>query len=37
MERKKIKSECEFIGFKNDKLHYICKECKKYALSQKTD
>ena len=24
----KIKSECEFIGFKNDRLHYRCKKCK---------
>ena len=29
MESKKIKSECEFIGFKNDRLHYKCKECEK--------
>ena len=28
MERKNIKSECEFIGFKNDRLNYRCKECK---------
>ena len=27
MERKKIKSECEFIGFKDDRLNYKCKEC----------
>ena len=26
MERKKIKLECEFIGFKNDRLNYICRE-----------
>ena len=24
-----IKSECDFIGFKNNRLNYICKECKK--------
>ena len=24
---KKIKSECEFIGFKNNRLNYRCKEC----------
>ena len=28
-ERKKIKSNCEFVGFKNDRLNYKCKECKK--------
>ena len=27
MERKKIKSECEFIGFKDNRLNYKCKEC----------
>ena len=25
---KYIKSECEFIGFKNNRLNYRCKECK---------
>ena len=29
MERKKIKSKCEFIRFKNDRLHYKRKECGK--------
>ena len=29
MERKKIKSECDFIGFKNNRLNYKCKECGK--------
>ena len=24
-----IKSECEFVEFKNNKLRYKCKECKK--------
>ena len=28
IERKNIKSECDFIGFKNNKLNYTCKECK---------
>ena len=28
MERKKIRSECDFIGFKNNRLNYRCKECK---------
>ena len=29
MERKKITLNCEFIGFKNDRLNYKCKKCKK--------
>ena len=29
MERKKIQLNCEFIGFKNGRLSYKCKECKK--------
>ena len=32
MERRKIKSECDFIGLKNNKLHYKCKECEKRWL-----
>ena len=28
MERKKINSECCFVGLKNNKLIYRCKECK---------
>ena len=28
MERRNIKSECDFIGFKNIRLNYRCKECK---------
>ena len=27
MERNKIKSECEFIGFLNNRLKYKCREC----------
>ena len=27
MERKKIRSECEFIGLKDNRLKYKCKEC----------
>ena len=27
MERKNIKSECEFIRLKNNRLNYRCKEC----------
>ena len=29
IERKKIRLSCEFIGFKNGRLNYKCKECKK--------
>ena len=29
MERKKIRLNCEFIGFKNRRLNCKCKECKK--------
>ena len=29
MERKKIRLNCEFNGFKNGRLNYKCKECKK--------
>ena len=28
-ERRKIKSVCNFIGLKNNKLNYECEECKK--------
>ena len=34
MERKDIKSECEFLGFKNDRLNYRCKESN--AISTKS-
>ena len=27
MERKKIRLSCEFVGFKNGRLNYKCKEC----------
>ena len=27
IQKKNIKSECEFIGFKSNRLNYICKEC----------
>ena len=33
MERKKIKSECGFIGLKNNRLNYKCKECGKNVPS----
>ena len=29
MERKNIKSKCDFIGFKNNRLNCRCKECKR--------
>ena len=29
MERKKIKSVCNFIRLKNNELHYKCKKCEK--------
>ena len=29
MERKKIRFNCEFIAFKNGRLNYKCKKCKK--------
>ena len=28
MERKKIRLNCEFVGFKNGTLNYKCRECK---------
>ena len=28
MERKKIKSECDYIGFRDNRLKYRCKECR---------
>ena len=31
-ERRKIKSVCNFIGLKNNKLSYKCTECKKRSL-----
>ena len=31
----KCKGKCEFIGFKNDRLHYRCKECKKACSKSK--
>ena len=29
MERRKYKSECDFIGFKNNRSNFKCKECEK--------
>ena len=34
MERKKIRSECEFIGLKNNRLNYKCKNAMKHLLNQ---
>ena len=31
-ERRKIKSECSFIGLKNNRLYYKCKECNKKSF-----
>ena len=28
MKDKKLRQKCEFIGFKNNRLNYICKKCK---------
>ena len=27
--KEKIKSVCDFVGLRSNKLHYKCKECKK--------
>ena len=32
MERKKIKSRCEFVRFENNRLNYRCKECRTTKL-----
>ena len=34
MERKKIRLNCEFIGFKNGRLNYKYNECKKSYTKQ---
>ena len=33
--KRKIKSECEFIRFRNTRLHYECKECGKRCIKSK--
>ena len=33
--KRKIKTECEFIRFKNNRLHYKFKECKKRCTKSK--
>ena len=37
MERKNIKSECEFIGLKNNRLNYRCKECNRESVKSIND
>ena len=37
MERKNIKSECEFIGLKNNRLNYRCRECNGTCLKSVND
>ena len=37
MERKNIKSECEFIGLKNNRLNYRCKECNRTSNKSLND
>ena len=32
MARKKIRSECKFTGYKNNRLNYRCKECNKICF-----
>ena len=37
MERENIKSECNCVEFKNNKLNYKCKECIKRRFKSVTD
>ena len=37
IERKNIKSECEVIGLKNNRLNYKCKECNGTSNKSITD
>ena len=37
MERKKIRSECEFIGIKDNRLNYKCKECNETSAKSVND
>ena len=32
IKRKNIKAECDFIRFKNNRLNYRCKECKRKSI-----
>ena len=36
-KEKNIRSECEFIGFKNNRLNYKCKECNKTSAKSVND
>ena len=36
-ERKNIKTNCEFAGFKNGRLNYKCKECNKTSAKSAYD
>ena len=33
-KKKKTRLNCEFIGFKNGRLNYKCKECKKKSYTK---
>ena len=33
-ERKNIKSECDYIGFRNNRLNYRCKKAREYLVIQ---
>ena len=37
MERKTIRSECEFIGLKDNRLNYKCKECNETSAKSVND
>ena len=37
MERKKIRSECEFTGLKDNRLNYKCKECNETSAKSVND
>ena len=37
MERKKIRSECDFIGFKSNGRIYRCKECERISTKSIND
>ena len=37
MGRKKIRSECEFIGLNDNRLNYKCKECNKTSAKSVND
>ena len=37
MERKKNRSECEFIGLRNNRLNYKCKECNETSAKSVND